>query len=115
MEDYRKKYSLLFEDDSDTVRKKRYQQAISAAQKIADILKKDYHAEEVRLFGSLLDFGRFFLSSDIDIAERGIPREVFYSAYAKITREIRDFKIDLVDMEDCREYMKKAIESGKIL
>jgi predicted nucleotidyltransferase len=115
MEKIREKYPYLFKNDSEIEKEKKYKLALKAANRISTILKEEFDATEVRLFGSLVDKERFSENSDIDIAERGILPERFYSSYAAITRAIGDFKIDLVDMEDCKEGIKKAIEAGEII
>ena len=115
MEDLRGKYPLLFEDPQKNRDKEQYKKAMHAIQKIAGILKQEFQATEVRLFGSLLEKERFTEFSDIDIAERGIPPSKFYKAYARITREVSDFNIDLVDMEDCKEAIKDVIDKEGVV
>lgn len=46
---------------------------------------------------------RFTKWSDIDIAARGIPNDVFYKAIGEIISLSPDFKIDVIDPEECRE------------
>lgn len=104
------KYPLLFKDkDSKINLDSRYKKAWQRAREAAAILKKEYGAKEVWVFGSLTDKNKFHRKSDIDLAEVGIPDNKFYAAFAAITRQIRDFKIDLVDAESCRDVLKKAI------
>lgn len=116
MKTIKDKYPLLFQDTEDKERKIKYEKALKDAKVIADILKEQFGATEVRVFGSLSDRTRFSSLSDIDIAEKGIPPEKFYAAYGAITRGISEFKIDLVDMDDCKETIKKEIiKNGVIL
>ena len=50
----------------------------------------------------------FDQKSDIDLAEAGIPDDKFYSAVAAITRAVRGFReIDLVDMKNCQDSLKR--------
>lgn len=112
----KEKYPLLFQDKkADENLDVRYHRAWQKARIAADILKKEYGAEKVWVFGSLIQKDRFNQKSDIDLAEVGIPDDKFYSAIAAITRVVRDFEIDLVDMKSCRDALKKAIEEEGIL
>ncbi|MCG8514296.1 MAG: hypothetical protein MI740_09155 [Halanaerobiales bacterium] len=43
-----------------------------------------------------------------------MPDHKFYSAVSAVTRAIRDFKVDLVDKENCRDVLKKSIEEEGI-
>lgn len=61
------------------------------------------------VFGSLVDRSRFNRWSDIDLAVLGIPAARFYAAVGAVTRLITDFKVDLVDIDDCKESISKAI------
>lgn len=47
---------------------KRHQHAWAIARQAADILKEEFKASRVVVFGSLVQPGRFHLSSDIDLA-----------------------------------------------
>lgn len=53
-------------------------QALAAAQKIAAALKRDFSAQRVILFGSILSPERFHMRSDIDVAASGIPARHFF-------------------------------------
>lgn len=109
------KYPYLFKSEDDKFNlEASYQKAWSNAKKAAEILKKDYGAHEVWIFGSLTNKNKFHKRSDIDLAEAGIPDSQYYSAFAAITRVIKDFEIDLVDMNDCKKYIKKSIKKEGI-
>ena len=107
-----KSYPYLFQKsnkEKEMLKKKR-QKAREEAEKAASTLKKEFNAEKVWLFGSLIQEDKFHERSDIDLAASGIPPEKFYKALGKITREIEDFKIDLVDMDDTRDSLRKRIK-----
>ena len=90
--------------------------ALIAARKAAKLLKSEFGAKEVILFGSLARRGSFTLYSDIDLAVRGITPEKFYAAVSAMMDVSVDFKIDLVEPEDCSPTMFKNIEKdGKPL
>lgn len=94
----------------------RRRRASLLARRAAKLLKSEFGAIEVILFGSLarrVDFTRW---SDIDLASRGIPSEQYLTAMDTVLHMSPDFKIDLVELETCRPAMRKRIEAeGKSL
>lgn len=107
-------YPLLFgdsEEQQEAQLKRRYKHAWESAEKAAILLKEEYGAEKVWVFGSLADEARFNLWSDIDLAAAGIPEDRFYAAVAALTRLITDFKVDLIDINDCKESLQQAVKS----
>ena len=94
----------------------RRRRAMIAAHKAAKLLKTEFGASEVILFGSLARRGSFSLYSDIDLAVRGIAPEKFFAASAAIERVAVNFQIDLVELETCPPAVLKKIEKdGKPL
>ena len=94
----------------------RRRRAMIAAHKAAKLLKTEFGASEVILFGSLARRGSFSLYSDIDLAVRGITPEKFFAASAAIERVDVNFQIDLVELETCPPAVLKKIEKdGKPL
>lgn len=87
-----------------------------AARKAAKLLKSEFGATEVILFGSLARRVGFTLWSDIDLASRGIPSDKYLTAMDTVLYLSPEFKIDLVELETCRPSMLKSIEKdGKPL
>lgn len=113
MEDIKKKYPLLFEDKKKEINRM-YEDSWNQARKIAKILKNKYGAETIIVFGSMTEKNRFHKRSDIDLAVEGIPDEKFYEAYGEITGKLSDFKVDLVDIKDCKKSLLSAIEKEGI-
>lgn len=89
---------------------RRRRQAKQLARQAAEILRKDFFAGRVVLFGSLANQGDFTLWSDVDLAAWGIPVDRFYAAVAAVTGLSADFKIDLVDAEACKASLRSAID-----
>ncbi len=86
------------------------------ARKVAKLLRDEFGATEVILFGSLARRGSFTLYSDIDLAVRGIDPERFFAASAAIESVDLKFEIDLVELETCPPALLKSIEKdGKPL
>lgn len=89
----------------------RRRRAMHSARKAAKLLKNEFGATEVILFGSLargVDFTRW---SDIDLASRGIPSERYLTAMDTVLHMSPEFKIDLAELETCRPAMAKSIEA----
>jgi predicted nucleotidyltransferase len=93
----------------------RWEQAWKLARDVAFRLKTRYGAEKVIAFGSLLHRERFRGDSDIDIATSGIPPRRFFRAVYDVALGEKDFDIDIVDMEDCKPYIRQAIEQEGIV
>jgi len=86
------------------------------ARKAAKLLKSEFGATEVILFGSLARRVGFTRWSDIDLASRGIPSENFLKAMDTVLYLTPGFKIDLVELETCPPALLKSIEKdGKPL
>ena len=90
--------------------------AYTAARKAAKLLREEFGAKEVILYGSLARRVGFTRWSDIDLASRGIPSGKFYAAMDTVLYLNPEFKIDLVEIETCTPAMLKSIENeGKPL
>ncbi|MEO0455849.1 MAG: nucleotidyltransferase domain-containing protein [Cyanobacteria bacterium P01_A01_bin.114] len=91
----------------------RQQQGQQIAQQAAALLKREFGATRVRLFGSLLDSKRVHPASDIDLAVDGLPDQHYLTAVARLL-DLSDFSVDLVQMEHTRPRLKAIIESQGI-
>ena len=92
----------------------RKREALSIAGTAAQLLRKEFGAQKVVVFGSLAHEKGFGLWSDIDLGAWGIPPEKFYSAVAAVTGLSSFFKVDLVDVAECRPTLQKVIEKEGI-
>ena len=96
--------------------KSRRRRAMIVAHRAAKLLKTEFGASEVILFGSLARWGSFSLYSDIDLAVRGIAPEKFSTAAAAIEHVDVNFQLDLAELETCPPTLLKYIEKdGKSL
>ena len=93
---------------------RRRKQALRVARQAASLLRKEFDAMKVVLFGSLAIPGNFTLWSDIDLAVFGVPADRFYAAVAAITGLSAEFKIDLVDAETCKVSLRDAFDRDGI-
>jgi len=81
---------------------------------VATLLRKEFNAKKVVLFGSLAIPENFTLWSDIDLAVFGVPADRFYAAVAAITGLSAEFKVDLIDAETCKSSLRDAIDRDGI-
>lgn len=95
----------------EALRKEAYQEA----KRCAEILRQEYGAKRVFLFGSVLDEDRFSERSDIDLAVEGLEGSSFFGAVGKLLQESK-FNIGMVPWEDCQEsFKRKILTRGELL
>jgi predicted nucleotidyltransferase len=92
---------------SHTARRRR---ALRVARAAAEVLRRDFGAGRIIVFGSLARSGHFTAWSDIDLAAWGIPPELFYAAVARVTGLSTEFKVDLLDPESCSASLRERVE-----
>jgi len=80
------------------------------AKKAAKLLRNEFQAKRVVVFGSLLHEERFTSWSDIDIAAWGIPAEQTFRAIGAVMDLDLSFEVNLVDVNTCSLTLLKAIE-----
>ena len=90
------------------------QQAWILVRKAAELLKKEFGADKVIVFGSLANQVNFTPWSDIDLSAWGIPSDRFYAAVAEVADLSSHFKIDLIDPEICKPVVRDAILTSGI-
>lgn len=89
-------------------------QAVATARRAAALLREQFDATKVVLFGSAARLEWFGPSSDVDLAAWGIRPDQFCRAVAAMEGFSREFAVDLVDPEDCRLSLRHAIERDGI-
>ncbi len=94
--------------------KERQQQAWELAHKAARVLREEFGASKVVVFGSLAHRAWFSSQSDIDIAAWGIAPEHFYSAVGSLAEFSPTFNIDLVDPVHCAPALLEKLEGEGI-
>jgi predicted nucleotidyltransferase len=83
--------------------------------KAAETLK-EYGAKEVYLFGSAAA-GTMREDSDVDLAVKGLPPEVFYSATGRAGRALKE-NLDVIDLDEDNpftRYLKRENELVRVL
>lgn len=88
--------------------------AFDVAKQAAIVLRKQFGAKRIVIFGSLASKEDFTSWSDIDLAAWGIAPDDFFLAVAAVTGLSSDFKIDLVEPTACRDAIKDTIQSNGI-
>lgn len=91
----------------------RLQSAKETAYALAKVLREQFKASKIMLFGSVTrnDFSQW---SDIDLAVWNIPNSDYYKAVAFASGYSSVFKIDLVDADDCSQSLLQHITSNGI-
>lgn len=103
------------EEQEKILLKERYKKALQLAKEVSKILYEKYRAEKVYLVGSLKDEELFTKWSDIDLAVSGIPPHLYFKAIAEILYLSKEFKIDIIDLDNCEERIKEKLISEGIL
>jgi predicted nucleotidyltransferase len=92
----------------------RYERAWIFARKAADMLKKEFGAERVRVFGSLLRKELFHPNSDIDLAVWGIKEKEYFRAVSRVLDLDSEITADLVMADDAKPSLYERIETEGI-
>ncbi len=88
---------------------KRQVQAWELARQAAEVLKRDFSASRVVVFGSLLHPELFHLHSDIDLAAWDVQH--YFRAVARLLDLDPEYEFDLVPGEDARPGILRVIEA----
>ena len=94
--------------------KTRREKGWKLAKKAAKLLRKQFQAKRVAVFGSLLYEARFTPWSDVDIAAWGIPPDQTFRAIGAVMDLDSSLEINLVDVNTCSPTLLKAIEQEAV-
>ncbi|AFZ43166.1 DNA polymerase beta domain protein region [Halothece sp. PCC 7418] len=90
--------------------KSRQKIALDVAEKCINLLKQEYRAIDVILFGSLRGDSPWHWDSDLDLAVIGLSRQEIDEAYDKIEEITPDWlKVDLVSLENVSPEVRSRI------
>lgn len=87
----------------------RRERAWDIARRAAYILKEDFGAQRVLVFGSLAHGAWFHDHSDIDLAVEGIAPELFWKAWCALDQLGSDIEINLVPTESAKDALRHEI------
>lgn len=94
--------------------KSRLDKGWELARKAARLLREEYRAGRIVVFGSLLHESRFTEWSDVDIAAWGIPTELTFKAIGAVMDLDPSIEVNLVDVNTCPESLLKNIQAEGI-
>ena len=92
------------------VKLKERERILTQIQKVAALLKSEFGAKRVVLFGSMAHEAWFTPDSDIDLAVEGLKAEHYWRAWEALEEEILDRPVDLIDIESASESLRKSID-----
>ena len=82
-------------------------------QQIVRLLRSEFGATEIIVFGSLVQGDRFDAESDIDLAVKGIPPQDYFAAMAAANRISHQW-VDLKPIESLdSHFLQKVLQTGK--
>jgi predicted nucleotidyltransferase len=97
-------------------RDRRRDRAWQLARRAATLLKEEFGATRVAVFGSLVQSRLFHLRSDIDLAVWGLPERDYYRAVGRLLSLDPDISFDLIEVEFASQRLRKRIQlEGKQL
>jgi predicted nucleotidyltransferase len=83
---------------------------IEIAKRAARMLRQEFGARRVVLFGSMIQ-SKTHAESDIDLAVWNFPKSDYFQAIGKL-QGLSEFAIDLVEAENASDYIIQAISQG---
>ena len=89
--------------------------AFGKAKECAEVLKKEFGAKRVILYGSALHPDTSTRHSDIDLAVEGVKDSEIFYAGARVEAVAEDIFVDLTPLEDAKPYILKSIEEEGII
>jgi uncharacterized protein len=92
----------------------RYDRAWIFAHNAADMLKKEFGAERVAVFGSLVHKELFHRNSDVDLAVWRIDEKKYFRAVAALLDLDSEISADLVIADDAKPSLYARIEAEGI-
>jgi uncharacterized protein len=87
---------------------------LALAQRAALLLKEEFGARRVTVFGSVLRPKLFHERSDLDLAVWGLDEHVYLRALAALLDLEPDISVDLVEAEQARPKLRQVIERDGI-
>ena len=87
----------------------RREQAWILARQAANLLKAEFGAKRVVVFGSLPRGEGFSARSDIDLMAEGIAAQDFWRAWCALDRLTSDFEIELVASEEATPKLQEVV------
>jgi predicted nucleotidyltransferase len=83
---------------------------IETAKQAARMLRQEFRAKRIVLFGSMLQ-PKIHENSDIDLAVWNLSKSDYFQAVGKL-QGLSEFAIDLIEVENASDYIVEAIAQG---
>ncbi|PSF27682.1 nucleotidyltransferase [Aphanothece hegewaldii CCALA 016] len=90
----------------------RWQRGWQVAYFLAHLLREQFGATQVAVFGSLSNREDFDIYSDLDLIVWGIHPTRFYQAVAAVTAVSNEFEVDLVDGDTPPLHLSKSLSGA---
>jgi len=94
---------------------RRRERAGEVARQAAALLKEQFGATQVAVFGSTVHGHWFSATSDIDLAASGLAADDYFTAVARLQDLSSEFKVDLVALEHCKPELREAVMQEGVL
>ena len=94
----------------------RQEKAWKLARTAASLLKEEFGAEQVAIFGSLVQPNLFHRRSDVDLAVWGLAESDYFRAVSQLLSLDPDISVDLIEVEHASPRLREKIErEGQLL
>lgn len=93
----------------------RQQRGWAVAQQASKILKEEFRAQRVVVFGSVVAAERFHQRSDVDLAVWGLAEKAYYRAVSRLLDIEASISVDLVEAELAPPALQTAIEQEGVV
>lgn len=109
MDSYQLTAQKRVQKQQETVAKRR-EQAWKLARTAASLLKEEFGAVRVAVFGSLLQPTLFHHRSDVDLAVWGLNESDYFQAVSHLLSLDPDISVDLIEVEHASPRLREKIE-----
>jgi len=109
MQEYKRTARQRWLDEQSQLARRR-ERAWELARQAADMLRRDFAAARVVIFGSLVQEGRFTEWSDVDLAAWGLDSTNWLKAIGAVHRLSDEIELNLVDVGSCSPELLAVIE-----
>ena len=91
-----------------------YEKVRGVGREAARILKREYGAKRVAVFGSAAHRHRFHSRSDLDLAVWGLDEKQYYRAVSRLLQIDQSLSVDLIRVEDADPSLLALIDKESI-
>jgi uncharacterized protein len=88
---------------------------LTIAQQASELLKRDFQAEKVVLFGSMRLLDRIHERSDVDLAVWGLNPQDYFQAVGQLLALHPNISVDLVEVETAPPRLRHEIETTGVI